>query len=239
MTTPTEHPTIVALLPPESAIADRALRVPAIAANLLPMEIVESRRERQVRRVVLAALAAFVAVLAAWYGLVSYQTTQARGAVAAAEDNGQALLRQQRDFAEVVRVQTDSQAITGQLADLLSTDLRWSRLLTAVAQVAPPGVALTGVSGALAPPAAAGGAAAVQLPNMTGEQTVGTLTINGIAPDPFAVAAYLDALGKIKGLGNPLLDGATVQDGKLQFSVRLDITSGALGGRFPAATGGN
>lgn len=240
MSTPTERPTAVILLPPESAAAaERALRVPAIAANLLPLEIVESRRDRKVRRVVAAAIAAFLAVLAAWFGLTSYQTSEARSAVTAAQDNGQALLRQQRSFAEVVSVQAESQAIASQLSGLLATDLRWSRLLTAVAQVAPPGVALTGVTGALTSPAEAADAAAVRLPDTTGEKSVGSLTINGTAPDPFAVAAYLDALGKIKGLGNPQLDGATVVEGELRFSVRLDITSGALGGRYPAAIGGN
>jgi Tfp pilus assembly protein PilN len=227
---------------PERGATDHTLRVPAIAANLLPREIVDSRRDRKVRRVVLAALAAFVAVLVAWYGLMSYQTSAARKTLASAEQDSQTTLRQQRAFADVIGVRAQSAVITGQLTALLATDLRWPALLTAVAQVAPAGVELTGVTGALTPTTGvAVGAAVIQLPNTSGARPVGTLTITGLALSAPAVAAYVDAVGKVKGLGNPMLGDMVLEDGQLKFSVRLDITSGAVGGgRYPATgSGGN
>jgi Tfp pilus assembly protein PilN len=238
MSTPTGSSPALTLPPPELATADRTLRVPAIAANLLPIEIVDSRRERKVRRVVLAALAAFVAVLVAWYGLMSYQTAAARTTLTNAEADSQSVLRQQRAFADVVSVQAESGAITSQLAALLATDLQWPRVLAAVAQAAPAGVVLTDVSGALASTTdAAAGVTVIQLPNTSGERPVGTLTVAGLASSAPAVAAYVDALAKIKGLGNPLLGDVTLKEGKLKFTVQLDLTSGALGGRYSAAGG--
>jgi hypothetical protein len=238
MSTPTAPPSTLPLPPAElAAAAVRALRVPAITANLLPVEIVESRRERKVRRVVLAALGAFVAVLVAWYGLMSYQTATARTALTAVQDDSQAVLRQQRAFADVVSVQAESKVISSQLAVLLATDLQWPRLLAAVTHAAPAGVALTGLSGTLAPTTDTAGPTVIQLPNTSGERPVGTLTASGLAPTALAVAAYVDALGKIKGLGNPLLGGVTRQDGRLHFTVQVDITSSALGGRYPGGGG--
>jgi chemotaxis protein MotB len=45
--------------------------------------------------------------------------------------------------------------------------------------------------------------------------------------------------GELRGLANPLVTNVTLQDGALAFTVRLDITTTALGGRFtPAKAGG-
>jgi Tfp pilus assembly protein PilN len=208
-----------------------------IAANLLPLEIVESRRDRRVRGVVLAALVSFVAVLVAWYALSAYQTKQARTALATAQQSGDAVLRQQRNYSDVVNVQAESTVITTQLASLLANDLQWSRLLDAVVGSAPDGVALTAVTGALTPAVKDAGSTAIVLPNTSGQRQIGTLTISGTTLEGVAVATYVDALGKIKGLGNPLLGGVTAQNGILHFTVQLDITSGALGGRYPATSG--
>jgi Tfp pilus assembly protein PilN len=242
MSTRPELPATLTLAPPEAvSAAEWALRVPRIAADLLPLEIVESRRDRRVRGVVVVALVSFVAVLVAWYALSAYETAQARGTLTAAEQSGDAVLRQQRHYSEVVNVQAASKVITTQLATLLANDLQWSRMLAAVARSAPPGVALTGLIGALETGAEAAAADRTALPNTSGEKQIGSLTVNGSAPDVATVAAYVDALDKITGLGNPMLDGLTTQSGKLRFTVRLDITSGGLGGRYQASgsSGGN
>jgi type IV pilus assembly protein PilN len=245
MSTPTGPPTVLTQAPPVdlAVAAQRALRVPAIAASLLPREIVEGRRDRRVRRTVLAGLAAFTAVLVAWYGLMTYQTSAAARMLADAEADSQAVVHQQRVFGDVVRVQAESQVITGQLAALLATDLQWPRLFGALTQAAPPGVQLTGLSGGLTVTTDGAVSATVQLPNTSGERSVGTLTVTGTALTGPSVAAYLDALGKIKGLANPMLAGMVRQDGRLNFSVQLNITTGATGGRYSAAgaaaAGGN
>lgn len=231
------------LTPPEPAGTDRRpLRILPIAANLLPTEIVELRRGRKVRRRVIAALAAFAVVLGGWYGLARYQTSTAHDALSAAEADAQVVIRQQRAFGEVISVQADSQAIQTQLSSLLTHDLRWSRLLTSLNAAMPDGMAVTGVSGALtatAGTAAAGaGPTSTQLPNTSGRDLVGTLVVTGTATGLNAVAAYLDALGKTAGLGNPTLDGVIAQDDGLHFTLRLDITTSALGGRY-TDQGGN
>jgi Tfp pilus assembly protein PilN len=228
------------LMPPEIAVsAEGALRLLPIVANLLPAEIVESRRVRRVRRIVLSAVAAFVVLLAVWYGLASHQTSTARGSLSTAEDNVARLQQQQRAFTDVVKTQADSQAIRAQLAALLAEDLQWSRLLSALQDVAPTGVQVTGVSGALTAETggaggsgSAGGSAGVRLPNTSGEKPIGTLTVTGTGTSKSTVAEYVDALAKVSGFASPLLGDAILQDGVLQFTVRLDITESALSGQY-------
>lgn len=227
-------------------VSDRTLRLLPIAADLLPPEIVDARRARKVRRLVLTGLLLFTLLIGAWYAAVRYQTATARESLAIAQSDAQRVLHQQRAFGEVVEVRAESREITTQLAELLATDLRWSRLVGAVQRAAPSGVALTGLSGTVTAGAEAArpsaSAAAGQLPNTTGEQPVGTLTVSGTAGSKAAVAAYVDALAKIAGLGNPLVGGVTLEDGVLEFTVQLDITEGALGGRHAsggAGSGGN
>jgi Tfp pilus assembly protein PilN len=239
--------------PEPAASAQPAVRM-LPTANLLPVEVVENRRTRKVRRAVLVALGVFVLLLAGWYGYAKYQTSIARSDLTSVEDDVQRLLRQQNDFKEVVTAQAESRAIRTQLSALLADDLQWSRLLRSLQAAAPRGVQVTGVSGVIttraadgAPAAAAPGGATggqtEQLPSTSGEKAVGTLTVTGSGTSKVTVAAYVDALGKVSGLGNPLFGGANLQDGMLQFSVRLDITASALSGRYTknsgAASGGS
>jgi Tfp pilus assembly protein PilN len=226
--------------PDPVASAERALRILPIAANLLPEEIVEARRSRHVRRIVLTALIALVAVLAAWNALASYQTSTARSGLSNVEDDAQRLMRQQRAFGEVVSIQAEAQLISTRLSSLLADDLRWSRLLSGLQTAAPRGVQVTGVSGALTAgtsghASGVGGHASgsvTQLPGTSGEEPIGTLTVTGSGPSKEVVAAYVDALAKVPGLDNPLLGSAYQDNGVLQFSVQLDITGSAVGGRY-------
>jgi Tfp pilus assembly protein PilN len=221
------------LMPPETpASAERSLRILSIAANLLPVEIVDSRTGRKIRRAVLAALAAFLVVVAGWYALATTQTVVAAANLYNAEDDVKHLQQQQRAFSDVVTVQAQSQAISAQLSIVLANDLQWSQLLTALQSAAPSGIKLTGVTGALNSTANAAGSKIVQLPNTSGLKPVGTLSVRGTASGKADIAAYVDALAKVNGLANPYLGDATVQDNKLGFTVKLDITEAALGGRF-------
>lgn len=210
----------------------------SIAANLLPPEIVQARHSRRVRRTVASLLAAFAALLVAWYGLVAYETSQAQHRLADAQTDLQNLQRQQSSYAELIGTQAAIKTIGAQLTALLADDLQWSRLFASLQDAAPPGVEVTGVSGALvsktkqgtnqaAPTPAPGGR-----PGARGPRPVGTLTVSGRGPSKPVVAGYVDALATVPGLANPLLSDVTAQTGAVQFSVRLDIMSTALGGRY-------
>jgi Tfp pilus assembly protein PilN len=221
------------LNPAGHAVDERSLRVPAICAELLPVEIIEARRTRRIRRVVVVAVAGFAAILAVWYGLAVIETSAATDDLGRAQDNVQALTRQQRNYTELVTVQAESERIGAQLRELLADDLQWSKLLSSLQAAAPKGVTITGITAALNTDGAAP-QAGTGLPSTTTSKSIGALTTNGVGTDKTVIAAYVDALGKVSGVGNPLLGDVTQQEKGLVFSVQLDITAAALGGRYAA-----
>lgn len=208
-------------------VMERTTRVPAIAANLLPDEIVEARRSRKVRRAVVASLAVFVLGLAGWYVVASYQTSMARDDLANAQTEAEVLTRQQHQYSDVVSTQAQSQAIRTQLGALFATDVNWGGVVDRIRGAAPSGVDVTGLSGGLNATNAQGG------PAGTGNlDQVGSLTITGYAPDKGTVAAYVDLLGSVPGVSAPYLSSATKAGNQVQFSVKVEIVRAALNDRF-------
>jgi Tfp pilus assembly protein PilN len=216
-------------------------RVVPIIANLMPPEVLAARRGRRARWLVLSALSVLLVVVGGWYVVTVRETAEARVELARAEDETQALTEQQRQYADVVKAQQDSQVIKAKLAALLAGDLRWSTVLSSLRAAAPEGVELTAVSASLAEPAQAGGAPAAgdQLPSTSKAKTVGKIDITGTAPSKPQVAAYVDALAKVPNLADPYLTAVTSDESTLQFTLRVGITDTALGGRYtPKTTGG-
>lgn len=207
-----------------------------ISADLLPQEIIDGRRVRLVRKYALAGIALAVLVISAGYGVAWHQTSVADGHIDSLNADTQRLNREQRAFADILAAQAETQNITGQLSKLLANDLPWSSLLSSLRAVAPEGVSLVGVFGTLSATAPTPGAAAQandgQLPAKAGQRRIGTVTISGLGKSKEAVAGYADRLGTVKGLASPLLTEALQQEDGLRFSVRLDITDAALGGRY-------
>jgi Tfp pilus assembly protein PilN len=204
-----------------------ALRIPPVEANLLPVEIVEARRGRVARRIVVTALVALFLVITGWYGQARYRTSTVADSLQRVEDDAQRVQRQQRDFADLLATRAESQAIETRLSGLVAGDLSWSRLLFSLRTEAPSGVKVTSVVGALFDDAASVEAIATRKEGAA----IGKLTVSGTASTKAALATYVDRLGRVAGLTNPLLTSATEVASVVQFSVQLDITTAALGGR--------
>jgi hypothetical protein len=209
----------------------RAYRIIRIGANLLPVEIVVARRMHKIRWIVITSLILFIGLLAAWYLRDYRHTGEAEVRVGQAQDQVQHLQRQQRQYAEVVSVQADSKSIRTQLSTLLASDVQWAKLMGEVQAAAPSGVSLVAllctVNVGDTPPDQAG-----HLPSTTTDKTVGAVTVVGTGPDKVTVAGYVDALAKVPGLANPQVSDIALQDGRVRFTVRLDVTAARLGGRY-------
>ena len=219
-------------------ITDPALRIPAVAANLLPVEIVEARRSRKIRRFVTSGLVAVVVLLAGWFVFAAYQTSVARDDLANAQAEAEVLVRQQHGYADVVNTQAQSHAIEGQLSALFAGDLDWATVVGEVQGAAPGGVTVSGVSGLTGADKATGATA----PGGTSDtpvdpNPVGSITITGTGPSKAAVAAYVDALSAVPGLANAYLTTATEQGKTVQFTIRVEIVRAALGSRFAPKSG--
>jgi Tfp pilus assembly protein PilN len=211
---------------PESTA--RTMRILPIAANLLPLEIRDSRHTRKVRRLVITVLVGFLVLITAWYGMARYETSLAKDDLTRVEDSTRGLNRQQNAFSDLAQTRAESNAISQQLTVLLADDLRWSTLLVSLRSAAPARVEVDAVTGALNP----ANTATADTPT----DTIGSITLTGTAPSKAAVAAYVDALGKVSGLANPFPTSANEEEREVSFTVTLDITRAALGGRYTPAS---
>ncbi|MEV4132318.1 hypothetical protein AB0J72_09150 [Dactylosporangium sp. NPDC049742] len=212
----------------------RTMRILPIAADLLPLEITELRRLRMVRRLVLAGVAVCVALLLGWYVVADAQTGDAQSELTAVQDSRRDLNRKKATYTQLESTRQQIKDITTQLGIVMERDMSWSALLVALRKAAPKNVAVANVTGSLNLEDPAGDAGDV----------VGTLTLSGTAPSKDEVAAYVDTLGTVAGLANPFPSETTQDDTGLHFTIRVDITKAALGGRFtspsaaPSASGG-
>jgi hypothetical protein len=228
-----------------AASPQRVARLLPIAANLLPVEVVAGRRARRLRSQVIAGLMAFAVLLGGWYAFAAFQAADAEAELESAAGEAEVLTRRQSEFADVIATQNESKAISARLSTLLAEDMRWAGLLNNLrSSASESGVTVTGMSGALASATGAGDqdAADPRLPSTASDRVVASLTVTGVGQDKADIAAYVDALLGVKEFANPYLTSATVVDGKVQFSVRVDVTAAALGGRFTkksTAPGGN
>jgi Tfp pilus assembly protein PilN len=236
---------MTAILPPEEAStgAGQALRMVAIQANLLPTEVTDARRDRRVRRATVLGIAIVLVLLTAWYGQASYDTSTQQNRLTTAQDNVQNLTNQQKKYSDLLGTQEKIQTISNQLSTVLADDLQWSKLLVGLAGVAPGGITLSAVSGELNSVSFETGTGTTvnRLPNGTSYKTIGTLTLAGIATTKPILASYADQLTTVTGLAAPLIVSTLLADGKHSFTLKLEITAAALGGRFstsPSASAG-
>jgi hypothetical protein len=212
---------------------DRRLshRIPSVAANLLPVEVMAERRSRRVRRTVIALLAVFTVLLVGWYGFARVQTEVTRTELADAKANTERLTRQQGAYAELQQVQSESAAIERQLAQLMVNDMAWPTLLRGLRQAAPSGLRLTGITATLDASRTVGtGAGNATAPSLA------FVTITGIGASKPQVATYVDALSKVTGVANPFITSVTASEKGLDFIVKVDVTGALLGGRFTASS---
>lgn len=217
-------------------------RLLGLSANLLPPEIKDNRRIVLVRWVTLVALATVVVLLGAWYAVTWYQTSQERDKATEAETIALSLRQQQRNYHELIAAQSQTALLNSQLKSLLATDVQWATLFTALRAAQPKGVALTNLAVALADPTASGAGAvstsanlstASGLPSADGSTPIGALTIGGTGTTKGVIAAYVDAMGTVPGVGNTLLSGVTNNDTTgVDFTVRADLSKAALSGYY-------
>jgi Tfp pilus assembly protein PilN len=232
------------LAPPESAApapepaaaVSASRRIVAIRADLVPEELVLTRRIRELKRRIMIGLAGLLVVLIVWYAVSGLGTSSARDDLSSAQQSTTDLHRQQAKFAPVVSAQAQATQISSSLQQLMVGDVRWESLLARIRASAKNGVVVANIDASMA---AIVDGTGLSVLNQTGKQAVGTLTISGTAKDQNAVAAYVEALGKVKGLAAPFPANVSNFDQAYAYSISVIITADALGGRYvPTKTGG-
>lgn len=221
------------------------MRVLSIAANLLPVEITDARREHKLRWIVAGMLMVVVVALGLWDVAARMQTSDQQSTLKATQSRVDSLAKSRLQYADLSNIKSENATISQQLTKLMAQDVGWYKLvptLRSTAQTA--GVSLTNINATLSTATTAAGAAAApatgaaNAPGVTANQ-VGSITIVGLTPDKPQIAAYLQQLAAIPGLSNPFLTTLSAQGGQYQFSLTVSFTSSLFSGRFtPATTNG-
>lgn len=231
--------------PRPSPSLNSPVRFASVRANLMPDDIINSRRADALRQRVLLGLVVVVLLLVSAYGASWWQTRSANNDLRAARQTGASLQLEAQQYAPLTSAQASTTAIKGQLQKLMADDLSWKSVLTTLRAKAPYGVTLTQIGGNVTAASPAGGAGAgagaadgYQALDTSNVRVVGTLTLTGTAPDQRSVANYSDALSATRGLTAAFVTSVTSSTSTATFNITVSITADALGGRFaPPAAG--
>ncbi|WP_067496500.1 PilN domain-containing protein [Actinoplanes sp. TFC3] len=211
----------------------RVTRLITISASLLPEEVIGARRARRTRGWVIIVVALVACLLGAWFFFANQEKRDADAELTTATTEVTDLQRSQREYKDVVDVQTDTETLSKQLKAVMQNDLDWAALYrTLSGTAAGAGLTLDGVNATLAD-ASAPANTDNSLPSTSTAATVGSIVITGTGPDKEAVAAYADTLSKQSNLATPYVTAVNATDGGgVSFSLNVDVTSAALCGRF-------
>ncbi|MGL4173422.1 MAG: PilN domain-containing protein [Actinomycetota bacterium] len=220
----------------EALTGHRVVRV-----NLLPEQIGQARRLRQVQAGLAVGLLAVVGVAGAVYYLESSARKDAAAELATVQAETSRLKAEEAQYADVPRTLARIDAVTSARQTAMATDVAWDSVFTDFALNMPPNVWFTKLGLEIGGPAAVpatpptGGqpGAAGAKPETASATGIGLVTIDGYAIDHPDVAKWLDTLGQRPGMTDSSFTTSTKEkapDGTLtvKFSSTATLTSDAL-----------
>ena len=202
--------------------------------NLLPPEILEGHRSRQVAALVGAGAALVIVLIFLFYVLQTQKLGEQNDKVATqqvANNNVQAQIGALQQYATL---QAAAQAQQLLLQEAYADEVSFSRLLMDVSRVIPSDMALDSLTLQLTAPAA-GTATTTTGPTVF----VGTLSASGTAASVQSIANWLTRLEQVEGWVNPWTSNASLSDNGLSytFSSTVDLTDGVVTGRGKGGSG--
>jgi Tfp pilus assembly protein PilN len=212
--------------------------------NLMPPEIAEAARFRQVQAALGAALALVVVLVALLYLNAHGKVSSAKSELAQAQQQNSSLQAKLSSLASVQQTFNAVEAREALLAQAMGTEVRWSVVLSDLSIRMPSNVWLThlGVSesatGATSAPTTTQSLGAAAPAAATGPLPIGALTISGVGLKHDDVAAWLDAMAKESKFSNPTFtnstEGTIGTHDVVNFSGGMVLNSSALSNRYVA-----
>jgi Tfp pilus assembly protein PilN len=199
--------------------------------NLLPPEIEEARRFRQVQVGLGAAVLAAVGVVGLLVVSAGHRVTSAQERVDASQATNTRLTAEKARYADVTAVYARAAAAKAMLTQAMGDEVRFSQLLNDLSMSVPANVWVASVSYSSTAPGSA--------PVGSTASVIGSLSVQGIGYTHDDVAVWLESLASQKNYANPYFSSSA--EGKLgtkpivNFSSTAGITSTALSHRYDKA----
>jgi Tfp pilus assembly protein PilN len=236
------HPAAEVSSPPvvEAAAPTRVDWAEVPRVNLLPAEILESRRFRSVQRYLALAVLAVVAALGGAVWWVQTEVDAAAAALAEVQAETAALQTEQRKYDAVPAVLAQVEAAHVAREQAMATDVLWYRYLSDLASATSSRVWLTRLRAEVLPDATATTSSS-GVPELVAPLGIGALEVEGGAHAYPDVAGWIDALNEISGLSGSWLSTAVREQGDAEsptsdqpvtFTTVVTVTDDALSHRY-------
>ncbi|WP_182111186.1 MULTISPECIES: fimbrial assembly protein [unclassified Actinotalea] len=201
--------------------------------NLLPPEVHAGRQVSRIKSWALIAVLVALLVATLLYVWAAFSAKQAEAELALAQDESQALLAEQAQYAEVPQVLNQTQEIAEARELGMGAEVLWRPYLGAVAATAPAGVSIDTLSYSPSLPSEL----ASSDPLLT-EPTTGALSFEARSLTVPDTAGWMDALEAVTGVTNPWFSSVAItqdaESGATYYVVSgtVLLTTDALSGRF-------
>ena len=227
---------------PASAVPAGPVTVPwatVARVNLLPLEIIQGRRLRRTKQLLLVLVFAGIVLAAAGTYLAQREVSQARDDLTVAQSRVTTLQTEAGRYSAVPAVVSQVEAAAKARADAMARDVLWYQFMNDLEGALPAGVTQDSVTVALTP--ATGAAGTTGSSGATGGSPlapggVGTLTVSGDAGQYQEISSWLDGLAKVNGISSPSLANATktVDAGvaTVTYSISAVVTDTAFSHRY-------
>lgn len=204
--------------------------------NLIPPEIAEQRRLRQLRLALGGVVLLAVVGVGALYQSGQSSVASAQQQLTSATQQDAQLQQQLGKLSNVNTVNQQVNAVKALYLNAMGDEIQWSHYLTDLSLMIPSNVWLSSIQASETSPSTGVAAAA---PGAT--SGYGTVTFTGTAFSHDDVATWLESLAKEPGYTDPYFSNSTEQlDGPrvvVKFSSTVTLTQQALSGRAAAQVG--
>jgi Tfp pilus assembly protein PilN len=197
-----------------------------VRVNLLPGEFAEARRTRTVRLCLGAGVLVVAGACAAAGVLSAQQVSQAQTGVDAAQTQTRQLQAEQSKYAEVPAVQKELAAAQEVEKTVNSQDVAWYGLLDQVAVSSPADLSLTNLAFSLS----SASTTASTSTDVLAVPGVGSVTATGQTRSQEKVAAWLESMAGVPGVGTPTLSDSSLDatTGVVTFTATAPLTADVL-----------
>jgi Tfp pilus assembly protein PilN len=213
-----------------------------IFVDLTPTEVVNSRQLRVLRKVIVSALVAVMALFLGGYLLAIRSRSSAESALADAQTRTTVLQAQADKFADVTRIGQAVTRIRTQIAKQLTADVAIDSLMNKVRASLPRDmtirqvsltISLAGVAGSKAP-------AAGTTIDASGHTRIGTITLSGTGHTIDDLSEYVDRLKVIAGVVDvvPTSNATSGSGSGVEYSLSFGLDDRLLSHRFDVTKGG-
>jgi Tfp pilus assembly protein PilN len=219
-------------------VSTQTVQMAGVAAmprvNLMPPEIAEAARFRQLQMVMGGAVALSVVVVVLLHMHAKSGVTSAENGLTASQTQHAVLEQQLNGLSQVQDTYNQVQAKQQMLQQAMGYEIRWSYVLNDLSLTLPPNVWLTSMAASEYVP---GNTTAA-----TGTSTgLGTISFSGVGAKHDDVANWLDVLAKERGFTDPTFsnstEGSIGSQSTVTFGTTANLDNAALSNRFVQKAG--